>query len=305
MEGSKVLQLMVKRTLNKRIQAVIYELIMEEWPKRLHPPTLYQHGSSRALLYRGCCIQATAKSDKVDLHIYTEPIALIYYEQADFTDATFRLSNPTATESMIEWIIAESDRRRAEHGLAFRVWNDVSDLVNRLTAWCQRPLQEPIKLAIRTNRMATISFTKVKLPFGWLGNMAPFPITVNGETWRTAEALFQAMRFDDPTIQQAIRSQTSPMAAKMVAKKHKADMAVVPCSDADVENMLVVLRLKLQQHPDLRAELRATGRATLVEDCTARPNGGSALFWGAAQQYGVWVGENRLGKLWMRLRDEL
>ena len=36
-----------------------------------------------------------------------------------------------------------------------------------------------------------IAFTKVALPFGWLGNMAPYPVTYGGKAWRTTEALFQ------------------------------------------------------------------------------------------------------------------
>jgi predicted ATP-grasp superfamily ATP-dependent carboligase len=40
-----------------------------------------------------------------------------------------------------------------------------------------------------------ITFTKTSLPFGWLGNMAPYPIEYLEKTWRTAEALFQALRF--------------------------------------------------------------------------------------------------------------
>lgn len=33
--------------------------------------------------------------------------------------------------------------------------------------------------------MNIITFTKVKLPYGWLGNMAPFPLSIDGG-WRTS-----------------------------------------------------------------------------------------------------------------------
>jgi predicted NAD-dependent protein-ADP-ribosyltransferase YbiA (DUF1768 family) len=56
-----------------------------------------------------------------------------------------------------------------------------------------------------------IAFTKVTLPYDWLGNMAPYPITFAGKVWKTSEALFQALRFDDASIQELLRSQTSPM----------------------------------------------------------------------------------------------
>ena len=149
-----------------------------------------------------------------------------------------------------------------------------------------------------------ITFTKVALPFGWLGNMAPYPVTYGGKAWRTTEALFQALRFEDESIQEAIRQEKSPMAAKMVAKRHKSKMVVVPMGAADLDNMRLVLRLKLQAHPALRRQLLATGAARLVEDCSRRPHG-SGLFWGAALREGRWVGENWLGRLWEELRASL
>ena len=106
-----------------------------------------------------------------------------------------------------------------------------------------------------------LAFTKVALPYGWLGNMAPYPVTYEGKTWRTAEALFQALRFEEESIQEAIRREKSPMAAKMVAKRHKSQMVVVPMGAADLDNMRLVLRLKLQAHPALRRQLLATGAA--------------------------------------------
>jgi ribA/ribD-fused uncharacterized protein len=149
-----------------------------------------------------------------------------------------------------------------------------------------------------------VAFTGVKKPYGWLGNMAPYPIDHGGKRWRTSEALFQAMRFADETVQEEIRQKASPMAAKFVAKREKKRMVVVPQSNLDLDQMEHVLWLKLEQHPELKEKLVATGDATIIEDSTRRPRG-SGLFWGAALKEGQWVGENRLGKMWMNLREEL
>lgn len=149
-----------------------------------------------------------------------------------------------------------------------------------------------------------IAFTKVRAPYGWLGNMAPYPIQHKGDVYPTSEALFQSMRFDDKSIRVMIRAQTSPMAAKMVAKSNAAHMTVKRLSDADVNNMRLVLRLKTEQHPQLVPLLMVTGDAAIVEDVTAR-RGSSALFWGAALVDGKWFGANVLGKLWMERRAEL
>jgi len=156
----------------------------------------------------------------------------------------------------------------------------------------------------RAKRRATITFTKVSLPFGWMGNMAPFPIDYDGKSWRTLEHLFQALRFGDEATQEQIRTEPSPMWAKIIAKRNEAEMVVVQRGGQDVANMEKVLRLKLQQHPELRQKLLKTGNRTIIEDCTRR-KGGSGLFWGATWENGQWVGQNVLGKLWMKLRQEL
>lgn len=152
----------------------------------------------------------------------------------------------------------------------------------------------------------TIAFTKVRLPHGWLGNMAPFPVEWGGASWRTTEALFQARRFaeGDP-VRELIRAEASPMGAKMVAKSHADRMVIAQQSGADLALMADVLRLKVAAHPQLAEWLLATGDEEIVEDCTSRPRG-SGLFWGAARQAdGSWRGENWLGRLWVKLRAEL
>lgn len=146
-----------------------------------------------------------------------------------------------------------------------------------------------------------IAFTKVALPYGELGNMSPHRILYLGKRYKTAEALFQALRFDDEEIREAIRTSPSPMTAKMIAKKHRTRMVVEPQSHQDLDNMRLVLRLKVDQNPEVKRILLATKSDEIVEDCTNR-NRGSAKFWGAALVGGAWEGENWLGRLWMELR---
>ncbi len=155
-----------------------------------------------------------------------------------------------------------------------------------------------------------IAFTKTKLPYGWLGNMAPFPVTY-GQAYRTTEALFQALRFapetatGGTTIRELIRLERSPMGAKFIAKAHKDQMSVLPLSERDVMNMRLVLRLKVDQHLDLAQQLLDTGDELIVEDVTSRPHGNN-LFWGATVNgQTIGTGRNVLGALWMQLREEL
>ena len=152
--------------------------------------------------------------------------------------------------------------------------------------------------------MKAIGFTKVALPYGWLGNMSPHPVQFEGQEWRTAEALFQALRFQDPEIKEEIRSQKSPMAAKFVAKKYKSQMQVEPISDQDLENMMMCVRLKLKSNPQLIDELKETRDLLIYEDVSSRMRGNN-LFWGASFQEGELIGENQLGKIWMRIRSSI
>lgn len=156
--------------------------------------------------------------------------------------------------------------------------------------------------------MNTIAFTKVDLPYGWMGNMSAFPLYYNGVIWRTAEALFQAGRFNPTSsLVEEIRLEPSPMGAKLLAKKHIDKMTITPQSDFDLQWMEEVLRLKISQHPELKEKLLATGDALIIEDCTKRQRG-SGLFWGSAYIIdgcsANWVGQNQLGNLWMKIRGK-
>ena len=155
-----------------------------------------------------------------------------------------------------------------------------------------------------------ITSTKVNLTYGWLGNMSPYPVTYEGKVWRTTEALFQALRFNDEEIREIIRNEKSPMGAKLKAKGiikrvDPSKISTNPLSEQDLENMRLCIRLKIEQYPGLLKALLETGNSKIYEDVSARGKRGSNLFWGALKENGVWVGENHLGKIWEDLRDEI
>jgi ribA/ribD-fused uncharacterized protein len=159
------------------------------------------------------------------------------------------------------------------------------------------------------NMPKVIAFTKVNLPYGWLGNMSDHKIQYNGKEYRTSEALFQCLRFEGyPEAQREIMNQKSPMAAKMVAKRLRKELSLGRDDIGgaeDIERMKLCLRLKVDQYSFLiKKRLLETGDAVIIEDCTARP-GSTGKIWGAVLQNGEWYGQNLLGKLWMELRDEL
>ena len=153
--------------------------------------------------------------------------------------------------------------------------------------------------------MSDIWFDKVDGPYGWLGNMAPYPVLHLGRRWLTTEALFQALRFGDEDLRMLICAEKSPMGAKMMAKKHAEAMVVAPMSDQDLEHMRLCVRLKLEQHKQLQGRLLATGEAVIREDVTKR-NGARHEFWGTRRlPDGGIRGHNWLGTIWMERRDVL
>jgi len=149
-----------------------------------------------------------------------------------------------------------------------------------------------------------ISFSKVDMPYGWLGNMSPFKVKYDDKEWLTVEALFQALRYNDFEIREIIRAQKSPMGAKMKAKTFKERMSVIPMSEDDIKNMKMCVRLKIEQNPVLKSKLLLTKEFEIIEDIGNR-NGERHLFWGAKKVNGEWFGNNRMGKIWMELRKEL
>jgi ribA/ribD-fused uncharacterized protein len=159
-----------------------------------------------------------------------------------------------------------------------------------------------------------ITFTKVRLPFGWLSNMAPFPIQYQNTVYLTNEALFQCLRFEDfpgdPKLKQqakeAIRAQNSPMVVKWVSKRWFKDLGfhVNIGDEQDLERMRLCLKLKINQHSHLVSELLKTEDKLIIED-SSNQKGKTRNIWGATYENGVWDGQNEMGRLWMELRAQL
>jgi ribA/ribD-fused uncharacterized protein len=153
----------------------------------------------------------------------------------------------------------------------------------------------------------SIWFKKIEEPNGWMGNMAPYPITYNGQVWLTSEALFQSMRFNDPLIKEIIREDKSPMSAKMKAKRkiYRPQRIITPMSPQDIANMEACVLLKFQQHPEIARLLMATGNHHIYEDASNR-KGVSALFWGVHRDPKNPIipinGINMMGDILMKVR---
>lgn len=125
-------------------------------------------------------------------------------------------------------------------------------------------------------------------------NFSSFAVYIWNRLWMTSEHAYQAAKFDNEEIRTEIRSARSAHDAKQIAKRHKADCR--PDWDAmKVSVMEDILRAKLDQHEFIQNMLDKSGSRTIIE------NSPRDSFWGWGPGK---VGQNNLGKLWMKLRDE-
>lgn len=161
---------------------------------------------------------------------------------------------------------------------------------------------------------AVVTFKKTDEEFGGFSNMSgDFPILVNGVRVRSSEHLYQALKFTDhPDVQKKILDEPSPMRAKWVAKtkddvkkNKKGNLKKVrqDWEEIQVEVMEFCLGLKLIWHWVKFGKLLRSTEANEIYEIEAR-----ALknpFWGVVPDGDGFRGENRLGELLMKLRDEL
>ncbi|TFY71719.1 hypothetical protein EVG20_g1286 [Dentipellis fragilis] len=126
-------------------------------------------------------------------------------------------------------------------------------------------------------------------------NFSDHPIEYHGVIYPTSEHLFQAFKFINSRsdIAERIRKCQTSRQAFDLAHRYQSDVRT-DWRRVNIAKMDKVLRLKFEQHPDLRQELLDTGNAPLVEASAAD------AFWGFGADG---QGRNELGKALMRLRD--
>lgn len=129
----------------------------------------------------------------------------------------------------------------------------------------------------------------------WLSNFSAFAVMYDGQLWPTSEHAYQAMKFGDGMRQEMIRRCTSAHAAMTLAREWR-HYETEDWLDVKVLIMEGICRSKMLQHEYIRKKLLKTGDRELIE---ASP---VDAFWGWGPNRD---GRNELGKIWMRLREEL
>ncbi|KAH8976766.1 DUF1768-domain-containing protein, partial [Lactarius hatsudake] len=129
-------------------------------------------------------------------------------------------------------------------------------------------------------------------PFYEFTSFSDHPVEYHGRSYRTAEHLFQALKFMDtnPALAERIRMLPTARMAQQEAKKQIRHQRV-DWLEVNVAMMEKVLEAKFKQHRYLRNLLRSTGSRELIEDSPID------WFWGIGSDG---HGRNELGKALMR-----
>lgn len=142
---------------------------------------------------------------------------------------------------------------------------------------------------------------KMNEPINFVENfwhyLSPFSaheVTVDGVTYKTAEHAYQSLRMV-PEVRQRVMAAASPMDAWRVAQDLKKEGKLDPEHDKDAL-MEKIFRAKLDQHADIKKILIDSGTRELLKVWD------TDYYWGTGADR---TGENKMGKLWMKLRNEL
>lgn len=124
-------------------------------------------------------------------------------------------------------------------------------------------------------------------------------IELDGVVYPTVEHAYQCERYDDPAIRAEILATRSPVKAWEASTKHKpAQKADFPSRKRKV--MKHLMRLKAEQHEEVRKALIESGDMTIVKHIDTYPPGDG--FWDDGPDG---TGENQMGKIWMEIREEM
>jgi len=128
-----------------------------------------------------------------------------------------------------------------------------------------------------------------------LDNFSSFKVKVNGYLYSSLEEAFQSMLFlpDHKEISEQIKNSYSAHEAQKIM--HENINKVKYSNKEKLVLMEKLLRLKIEQNPYVLKKLLETKNYTIVED-SPKDN-----YWGCGINR---EGENNLGKLWMKLREE-
>ncbi len=143
--------------------------------------------------------------------------------------------------------------------------------------------------------MTTINFYRTSDPYGEFSNFYKAIIEIDKNKYSTTEHYFQAMKYNhNPEYFEKIKNAYSPSEAAKLGRSRKYPLRT-DWEKVKDNIMMIALKAKFNQHPNLKKILINTGNAILVEHTK------NDSYWGDG---GDGTGKNMLGKSLMILRSE-
>ena len=147
---------------------------------------------------------------------------------------------------------------------------------------------------------------------GWLSNWIPKDLSIDymGHKFNTSEQLFmyiKAKTFNDHEMAHEIATKgQDPRTAKNLGRKVKG-YDEIHWSRKRIEAMYTAVYAKFSQYPELKKQLLDTGDKILVEGTPFDPIWGVKIKWDDDRILDEknWNGQNLLGKVLMRVREDL
>ena len=125
-------------------------------------------------------------------------------------------------------------------------------------------------------------------------------IEIDGIVYPTVEHAYQCQRYTDKKIIEEIRTASSPVKAWETSSKYKpVQIQEFKKDEYKLEVMMKIMRLKVEQHEDIRKALLDSGNKQIVKHITTYPPGDG--FWDDGEDG---EGLNHTGRMWMEIRDE-
>jgi ribA/ribD-fused uncharacterized protein len=167
-----------------------------------------------------------------------------------------------------------------------------------------------------------MAITSFKEEYSWLSNFSKHPVEFEGMTYPNVEAAFQAAKtldinrpvnttrnlknvtetisYDPLIYRSDFQQNANPVVAKRMGKSRTNLNFRSDWEKVKSDIMCACLQDKFTRHTDLREKLINTGDEELIEGNTWNDR-----IWGCTWDGSKWVGQNRLGKALMQLREEL
>lgn len=125
-------------------------------------------------------------------------------------------------------------------------------------------------------------------------NFSPHQILYKDVLYSTLEHAFQAQKFLNEDARDKVKNAKSPLEALQLGRSLPGKRN--DWSSIKLDCMYQLLKAKVEQHEEVKSKLFASGNEEVVEQ---NPNDD---FWGSGPDGN---GQNQMGKILMKIRDEL